>query len=183
MSSGFAAAAEDWSARIVKMSRAVQAGRRETLMRAGKIGKAEHEKVIRRDSGGDMRLSGVNAAKGRGGNTKVGARFDINADNVEFKATGPLQIIAHDTSAHGIASAYIRSARTHRSNYAVVSPDRLRHTARTVINIPGVGYRRWARHPGTKGKDTWRRGAVLARPKVSKEIHEVHTNIIRKALS
>lgn len=171
-----------WSSRITKISTSVEQGRKQTLTKAGLAAKDEHNKVIRRDSGGDMRLSGVGRSKGRGGNTKVGARFDIKGDTVEVRATGPLHIIAYDTEQHGVASAYIRGSRQVRSQYAAERPELLRHTERTVIKIPGVGYRRWARHPGTRGKDTWRKGFPAARRAAAREIHDVHTNIVRKAL-
>lgn len=157
MADGFAAAASDWGQRVNKIRTSVERGRSETLKKAGMAGKTAHNAVIKRDSGGDMRLSGV----GKRG-ARVGSRFDVRGDDVEFKATGPLHFVANPMSPHRIPRVRTRGRRR-------------------VVVIPGVGVRAYANHPGTKGKDTWNRGAKVARTKVSRELHDVHTNIVRKA--
>lgn len=160
MAVSFAKAGTDFAKRIGKITTAVREGERETLMRAGMAGKAEHAKPIRSDSGGDNRLSGV----GRRG-ARVGARFDVKPDLVEFKATGPLHFLANPMSPHRIEPK-----------------KRGRAGGRRVLVIPGIGPRAFANHPGTRGKDTWNKATRKARAEVSKEIHNRQVNIIRKAL-
>lgn len=156
MSITFAKAGADLAKRVGKLSTAVKKGERDTLVKGGMAGKDEHVKVIRRDSG-DMRLSGV----GRRG-ARVNARFNLNPDSVEFKATGPLHFLANPMSPHKIGPKKRSRAK--------------------AIAIPGVGPRASAMHPGTSGKDTWNRATPDARRAVAEAFHDRQVNIIRRAL-
>lgn len=87
---------------------------------------------VRADSGGDMRLSGVGLRGAR-----VGARYDVKGignPTALVRATGPMQLLERDTSAHVILP------RRRRGKRAILTPD---------------GPRRSAHHPGTSGKRTW----------------------------
>lgn len=142
---------------MTKLATAVKKGERDTLIKGGMAGKDEHVKVIRRDSGGDSRLSGV----GRNG-ARVNARFDMTARGVEFKATGPLHFVANPMSPHKITPKKRSRAK--------------------VLAIPGIGVRASAMHPGTRGKDTWNKATPKARKAVADEFHQRQVNIIKKAL-
>ena len=96
----------DLAGLMVNISKAIGAGSKDTVMRAAMSAKQIHEREIARVAGADMALSGVNAAKGRKGNTKVGVRFTLegNANTPEafIKATGPLHLVERNTSGHVI---------------------------------------------------------------------------------
>ena len=132
-------AGNDLAKRLGKIASATERGRKDTLVAAGLAGKDIHTATIRRDSGGDSRLSGV----GKRG-AKVGARFDIKGDRVVMKATGPLHFVAHPMQPHRIPKKRGSRAR------------------RRYVVIPGVGVRSSAQHPGTRGKNTWNRASRRA---------------------
>lgn len=141
---------------------------RDATRKAANAAKARQEERIAADSGGDMRLSGVNKRRGRAGGAKVGARVRMLREgdggaSAAVLASGPLQLIANPTKAHRIASAF-RGAQSQRS----------------VINIPGVGYRRSAQHPGTSGKDTWRKARDSAINDAGKAIGREVDDAFRK---
>jgi hypothetical protein len=48
------------------------------------------------------------------------------------------------------------------------------------IVIPGVGVRRSAQHPGTKGKYPWRKGNEAAEPKVREVLTSKTATVIRR---
>ena len=149
-------AGTDFSQRFVKLATSVKRGRRDTLRDMGMAAKKAQVQQIRVDTG-DMRLSGV----GRRG-ARVGARFDSESDSrVKVFATGPLHFVAHPMSPHRI-------------------PKQRRRGRRRYVVIPGVGVRAWAQHPGTRGKDTWNRGAKKARPDVTKAAESRLANVIKR---
>jgi hypothetical protein len=187
-------AAGDFARHLQKMSTAVEKGRRDTVAQAAQVAKTEHLVVMRRDSGGDLRLSGVNRAKGRAGNAKIGARYDIKpgvgsrSATAVIKATGPLQIIANDTSGRVIRSAYAKGKyrRGGKGKSQFIGPTtsgQFSGDRRAVLNIPGIGFRRSARHPGTKGKDTWNDGQRRAAPKVARVMDRETANIVTRGFT
>lgn len=151
-------AAGDFAVRFGKLAAASKRGREDTLKQMGLAAKAAQNDQIRRDTG-DMRLSGV----GRRG-ARVGSRFDMRQGRVEVKATGPLHFVAHPMSPHRIPRERTRG----RRRYAV---------------IPGVGVRSSVQHPGTKGKDTWRKGTRRARRPISDAARDRMANAIRRGFS
>lgn len=152
-------AGSDFARRVGRLATAVDKGRTETLRKAGMVGKSEHVDLLRRDSGGDLRLSGV----GKRG-ARIGARFDMDgAGRVTVKATGPVQFLANPMSPHRI-------------------PRQRSRGRRRVVVIPGVGVRAFANHPGTPGKDSWNRAVPEARRKVTKVMLDEYGNIVRSAM-
>lgn len=171
---------------LIKMARTIEAASVATVRESADVAAKIHDNRISRDSGGDGRLSGMNRAKGRAGNTKVGVR--VKADRSSTKpsafigATGPLQLINNDTAGHVIRSAYTRG----RGRKGFVGPTLPGQFATTgggsgAINIPGVGFRAWARHPGTKGKGTWQAGAKQAAPEIRKNMSKRTFNVVKGA--
>ena len=181
-------AAKDFEQRFIKLSTAVDKGRTDTLKQAAMIAKTVHTAYIRRDAGSDMILSGVGRRKGKAGGRKVGVRYDIARKSGEYRAeiipTGPLPLISHDTPGHVIRSAYLRGAlRTSKGQSQAFGPAIGKvagASRRTVINIPGVGWRPNARHPGTTGKRTWERGRTAAKPKIDRKVESEMFNIIKR---
>lgn len=136
--------------------------------------------AIRKDSGGDMVLSGMAA--------RVGARYDVKGTTnptALIRATGPLHILESDTSPHtimptGVGRAKGRSKAARRAakqslydalfgntGYAGVKP----------LSTPyGPKYR--VNHPGTTGKRTWSRSLERAIPRVP----EVYQRALAKHL-
>ncbi len=98
--------------------------------------------------GGDMRMSGV----GRRG-AKVGAFYNLlghKNPTAMILARGPLHLVERDTKPHRIPKQRDRRARTRR------------------VNIPGVGWRMSANHPGTRGKHPFERGAEKGVPRATR---------------
>lgn len=96
--------------------------------------------------GGVTRLRGV----GKRG-AKIGVRFDVKPGNnpsARVRATGPFHLIESDTKPHK------------------VTPKGKGRNKRRAINIPGIGPRASAKHPGTKGKHPWEKGVRRALPRV-----------------
>lgn len=159
MSLSLSKAGPDFARRVGRIATSVDKGRKETLRQAGMVGKKEHADLLRRDSGGDSRLSGV----GKRG-ARIGARFDMVGEGaVAVKATGPVHFLANPMSPHRIPRQRARGRRR-------------------VVVIPGVGVRAYANHPGTPGKDSWNRAVPEARRKVAKVMLNEYGNIIRSAL-
>lgn len=171
----------DLGQRVAGLGDAVKSGRRQTVIDMAQAAKAAHLAIMKRDSGGDLRLSGVGRRRGRPGNARIGARYDIRGVRAEIRATGPVPLIDQDTAGRVIRSAYLRGRQV-RGFVGPTSGGQFRGDRRAVLNIPGVGFRRSARHPGTKGKDTWRRGQDRARPQVERVAARKTTNILLRAL-
>lgn len=135
----------DLRRRIDRIEHDLEQSRRATMRAAGQAAKDAQLIALRADSGGDLSLSRVRSGKG----AKIGARYDLTTDgNVLVKATGPVQLIANPSRPHEIPRAGGRRARK-----------------RLVLRDGGV--RLTVNHPGTRGKDTWSKGRVLARPRVT----------------
>ena len=166
------------------MERAIQDGRQTTLRKAALAGKAIHASEISRATGGDSKLSGV-GAKG----ASVGVRFDERAGfepEAWLKATGPLHFVENDMSGHVIRSKHLTGAKR-RGFVGPTLPGQFKvkntfgPTQRPVLKIPGVGYRRSARHPGTKGKHPWRVGKDRARPVETRIMRTSTFEIVKRA--
>ena len=174
-----------------KMAKVIEGASVATVTESAKSASDIHYAQILKDSGGDGALSGVGAAKGRGGNAKVGSRIKVDKSKTKpsalIAAKGPLHIINNDTSGHVIRSAYAGGARrkgfigpTFAGQFGarnVMGPSK-----RAVINIPGVGFRASARHPGTKGKKTWQAGAKKAAPVIRKTMSGRTRNVVKGAM-
>lgn len=167
------------------IERAIQDGRSAAIKKAALAGKVIHAAEISKASGGDSKLSGV-GPKG----AKVGVRFDMARGSFDpealLKATGPMQLIESDTSGHVIRSRHA----TGYKRRGFVGPTlpgqfRVKNTfgpkLSPVLNIPGIGYRRSARHPGTRGKHPWQKGKDRARPVETRIMRGATWDIIKKA--
>jgi hypothetical protein len=165
------------------IERAIIDGRTETIRKAAMAAKVIHSVEIDRASGGDGVLSGV-GVKG----AKVGARFDMKGSTFDpeamIKAYGPLHLLDFNTASHMIRSKYMRGSQAKRGSLAggtfkrrkVIGP-----TLSPVINIPGIGYRRWAKVRGTRGVHSWDKGRIRAEPVIRKIMHKGMFTIIQKA--
>ena len=179
---------------LVKMARKIEDETKETVKASATLAKGVQLKKIRSDSGGDGKLSGVNKAKGRPGDTAVGARYRVEARGSSAQAflfaTGPLQIINNDTVGRVIRSTYsFGNGRKGLIGPAAPGQFTARKgrmigpvlTNQAVLNIPGVGFRKSARHPGTKGKQTWQQGRKTAEPVIRSSMSKRTQNIIKGA--
>jgi hypothetical protein len=182
----------DLTRRVDRIERGIQQSIQRTVVKAAEAGADEQRQVLRRDSGGDLRLSGVNRAKGRPGNTKIDAKFRLTDRgttkvSAEIYAQGPVQIIAHDTSGHVIRSAYSNTQTTARRRGSLrgfvgpLAPGQTTGGRRAVLNIPGIGFRRSARHPGTRGKDSWNDGRRTAKVAINRVVGRETDRAFRQA--
>ena len=173
-------------ARIMSgMEKAITGGSRETIMAASMAAKTIHIQAINAVAGGDGRLSGV----GKKG-AKVGARFSIKGSTFAptsiIKATGPLPLIDSDTKGHVIRSRHVRG-KARRGFVGPTTSGQFKQkkvmgpSLQPVLHIPGIGYRRSARHPGTKGQHVWAKGKKRAQPAITKIIRKRTFNIVKRA--
>lgn len=180
---------------MANFAKAIEQGSAETVKRSAEVAKAEQLRRMRADSGGDLKLSGVNAAKGRAGNAKINAKYKLTkgtggSATALITAEGPLQIINNDTSGHVIRSAWGagtrggRGGRGTRGFTGPVLPGQFGGGGRggkAVLNTP-FGFRRSVRHPGTKGKQTWQLGRRDAEPKIRTSMSKRTTAVIAKGM-
>jgi len=146
-------AGDDFARRLDRLGSTVRKAQRPAVTSAALAAKKAQLEVMRTDTGGDLRLSGV----GRRG-ARVGVRFFVQGDREALvRATGPVHFVAHPMSPHRIPRQ--RSARGRRRYVIVPGADR-------------GGVRSSAQHPGTRGKNTWRRGRRKASVAVENEVVE-----------
>lgn len=191
------AAGPDIGRRLQKLASTIEGGSFDTVKASAEVAKKQQLAVMRRDSGGDLRLSGVNAAKGRGGNAKIGVNYRVRkasgigvGASAFVKATGPLQIINNDTQGRVIRSAYLRGrgaagrGRVARRGFVgPVLPGQFAGAGRrAVLRLPDGGFRQSVRHPGTKGKNTWQLGRKQAEPDVAKSMRGRTTATIKRGM-
>jgi hypothetical protein len=151
----------DLKRRVDKIDRDIQGSVRESVRLAALAAKAEQQDEMRRDAGGDLRLSRVSSGRG----AAIGARYDLIGTGAStlatVKATGPVPLIANNVKAHRIPRANRRR--------------------RGVLSIPGIGVRASAQHPGTKGKDTWDDGRTKAVRKVDVIVAKRTDIVVRRS--
>lgn len=179
-------------AHFLKMAKTIEGASVETVTAAAERAAKLQEDRIKRDSGGDSKLSGVGKGNNRAGNAAVGVRVNVNkrktSPSALIAAKGPLQIINNDTSGHVIRSTRARGRQRKgfvgptlpgqfsKSNGRFMGPEKA-----AVLSIPGIGARASARHPGTKGKNTWQVGAKQAHPAATKIMRGRTFNVIKGA--
>jgi hypothetical protein len=151
----------DLKRRVDKIETAIDRSARESVRLAAQTAKSIQLDVMKADAGGDLKLSRVRSGKG----AAIGARYDLRGmgreSTAEVKATGPVPLIANPSKPHPIPRKNARR--------------------RKVLNIPGIGVRASAQHPGTKGKDTWNRGREKAEPKIKTVIGRNTDQAVAKA--
>lgn len=120
-----------------------------TLARDSALGLKEAALNTTSDAAPAFRLSGVGK---RGAAIGISSR-QVGPTTYFVKATGPYQLIERDTVAHTeprkVAGSRLRKGRKRKDGTR--GADVLRKRGVT-LSIPGIGYRQWAKHPGTKGK-------------------------------
>lgn len=115
---------------------------------------------------GQLQVAGVQGGRLRGvgkKGAKVGVSSTVAGRNALVKATGPLHLLERDTRPHRLG----RGTRSATSGLPLVNASG-QDIQRKVVTIPGVGFRAFADHPGTKGKHPWRKGVVAALPAAAK---------------
>lgn len=179
-------------AHFTKMAKVIEGASVETVSKAADTAKREQQSRIARDSGGDSMLSGVGKGNNRAGNAKVGVRVKVDKSKTRpsaiIAATGPLQIINNDTAGHVIRSTRARGRQRKgfvgptlpgqfsKRNGRFIGPEKA-----AVLSIPGIGVRASARHPGTRGKQTWQTGRKKAEPGIRKTMSSRTFNVIKGA--
>ncbi len=176
----------DFGKVVTNLTGSIQKGRVTTVSSSALKAKTVQEAALRAASGGDMVLSGANRAKGRKGGAKLGVRFKLEGGtgnpSALLAATGPVQLVENNTSGHVIRSAYASGAG--RKGFIGPTAGQFGGGGRggkAVLRIPGVGFRRSARHPGTKGKKPWANGRKAAEPVIRKSMSQQTFNIIKGA--
>lgn len=127
---------------------------------AAKDGVAKAALMVKTNVVAEMR--GVTRLRGVGKRgAKVGVRYDIKGTGnptALIRMTGPAQLLERDTRPHEIKPRGKKKA----------------------INIPGIGPRASAHHPGTKGKHPWARGLARSLPKVGEVMRREQAESLRR---
>jgi len=167
---------------LVKMARAIEGSSKDTVNTSALGAKVVQEKAIALVAGSDMSLSGVNKSKGRPGGAKVGVRYKLemkgSSPQAFLRATGPLQLIENNTAGHVIRSTRVKGNR--RKGFVGPTAGG-QFSGGGAINIPGIGWRRSARHPGTTGQHPWRKGRKLAEPVIQQSMSKRTFNVVKGA--
>lgn len=128
-------------------------------------------------TGGKFRLSGV----GKRG-ARVGVRTTFDGPSAIIQATGPMQLIERDTSAHSIP----RVVGSRRTRTAAGKLSHKRETngrnlnGQKVLFFGGRFVTGPIQHPGTKGKHPFERGILLTRDAaLADAAHQLTTSIAR----
>lgn len=142
---------------------AEQAPRGRPLQKAALHVTTEVRSAIRRDTGGDMRMSGVR--RHRGG-ARLNARYKLRGPKAYIDTTGPMPLLERDTPPRTIPKQRMRKRRTNRQ--------------RKTLKFAGV-YRNSVQHPGTRGKRTFERAWKKAAPESAEVFGRVAASEIEKA--
>jgi hypothetical protein len=102
--------------------------------------------------------------------SKVGVKVRVNASGTQgyVNARGPYQLIERDTAAH----TEPRISQTSR-----------RRRRQKALKLPGIGFRKSVRHPGTHGKHPFKAGIEEFNPQVprifERELHRAMQRTFR----
>lgn len=137
------------SAKCAAAAKAIEKARKEAVKKAAQSLRADVEQSRNKAVGGDGRMSGVG---------KKGAKLGVQLKAVgpvdqRLKASGPWPLIENNTPAHAI-----------------------KPKKRKAIVIGGGIVRANAKHPGTKGKQPWRKGIDAGRPEAVKILRKQTTD-------
>lgn len=156
------------SHRLNRTATAVEQANVRAVSRAALIAKREIESERDKAVGSDGRMSHV----GRSG-AKLGVRYDVRGVKnpvAVVKATGPWPLIERPIGAHSILPRRAKGSR--------------RRGGKRALTIAGAdGPRASARHPGTRGKQPWRKGVDSATPKVRAELQQTVVKAFREAMT
>ena len=180
------AAGADVQRRMERLGDELSNSTADTVAAAAKVAVRVQEQEIRRVAGGDMRLSGAGgrSTRQRGG-AKVGARVkrSTNPSNgvaeTTVQATGPLHLVERSTSGRiitplGVKGRSASGKRVGRKGQGTLLAGTFTFSGsrQQVLNIPGIGFRKYARHGGTRGQEPWEKGRKAAEPEVRRVIVE-----------
>jgi hypothetical protein len=126
----------------------------ETTPRAVRAGATPLEEQARTNlrtaSGGDLRLSRVRSGKGARVDVQVRLQGSGSATRAMVLPVGPVSLLEGDTRAHREPFQYLAVRTGGARSYSM---NRRRKAVRSrAMNIPGVGWRTYVRHPGTTGQ-------------------------------
>lgn len=111
-----------------------------------------------------MQMRNVGSVKSKAaGGAKLGARFDVRGTNNPtslFRATGPMALITFGAKPHVIP--------------------RRRRGRKGFVAFNGV-VRRSVNHPGTSGKDTWRKGRKAGEKPTMDRLRKSLIDVVRAA--
>lgn len=165
---------------------------------AAKWFEAQALAAIAKDTGGDMRLSGVNRPRRTASTTRatskrgvIGVATKRLSTGSLVKPVGPLVILEVDKQPHIVtpkdakSATYRQTTKTGRTRKGANSRAARQASVtfglglggRAAIRTP-LGLRRWARIPRTRGHHTWERMAKVAVPQVPRIVAREQTRAL-----
>lgn len=172
--------AAQFAAKTAQLGGAVQAGQergvRAGALRATTIIRAEIRESV---PSGQLKMAGKPK--------KVGAGFRMLAGaSAKISAQGPLHLVERDTSSHYEPRDATSSRVSYRLRGGQLRATEKRRRGRAGkakgVSIPGIGFRRFVVHPGTKGKHPFERGQLRARAELGRIILDEVADGIRATL-
>lgn len=162
---------------------------------AAKWFEAQALAAIAKDTGGDMRLSGVKRSTDRRPRAGAGGVIGVATKRLStgslVKPVGPLVILEVDKQPHIVtpkdakSATYRQTTKTGRTRKGTNSRAARQASVvfglglggRAAIRTP-EGLRRWARIPRTRGHHTWERMAKVAAPQVPRIVAREQTRAL-----
>jgi hypothetical protein len=136
---------------------------------------------LRTASGGDLRLSRVRSGKGAKVDVKLTTRGSGTGAQALVLPVGPVSLVEGDTRGHVQPFQYLATRSGGARSYSM---NRRRRAVRArAMNIPGVGWRTYVKHPGTRGKHPVSRAMAGAGARAGEAGADVFARAIRDHLT
>ncbi len=140
----------DWAARAATLPAALVDATPRAVRAGAQVLEAQARANVARATGGDLRLSRVRSGKGATIALRVRTVGSGSRTRAEVIPTGPIMLVERDTKAHMQPRQNLAQRTGGARSYSMAR--RRSATRARAMNIPGIGWRIRAKHPGTKGK-------------------------------
>lgn len=151
---------QEWAARAATLPAALVDATPRAVTESARVLDRQVTTNLRADTGGDMRLSRVRSGKGAQITTRVRTVGSGSRTRAQVVPGGPIMLIEGDTAKHKLPRQTLAQRTGGTRSYSMA---RRRKAARVgYLNIPGIGFRMSANHPGTTGKRPVRRAFQTA---------------------
>ena len=152
----------DWAQRAATLPAALVEATPRAVRSGGEVLESAARVNLLAATGGDLKLSRVRSGKGATVKLELKLLGSGSSARAVVNPTGPVMLVEDRTKAHRSPFRYSGAGGSGgRRRYATAGEQlanggtarrRRARGAGRVLSIPGVGYRMFAQHPGTKGK-------------------------------
>jgi hypothetical protein len=172
---------QEWAARAATLPAALVEATPRAVVASARILDEQATTNLRVATGGDLKLSRVRSGKGATIALRVRTAGSGSRTRAEVVPTGPIMLIEADTRRHTSPRQSLAQRTGGARSYSMA---RRRSASRTgYLNIPGVGFRANANHPGTKGKRPVRRAFQQSGDEAGRAGVLIFSETVRRHLS